>query len=260
MKEDQEAITQEEKAPGENPRRAGKSFIEMDLTASDSRLFKAEGWGRNASPQFSKVRYEIYWRSTKDINAELIMVCMDFDNSVKVKDAIEQTILAINKEIINRNIDCEILLPDSSCYEYRLASRNGQPKMDYPALDPVQRINMTGFSNRLFLLELERDNQSIMNTDFKNQLTMNTQDCSIASTKDTDVIHSQKLKNKPFMSSNAASSGICSKICCCFFGTRTKRPSLNGVNTTSPSPFNPKMGKPKDKSRSSKLKIPLLAD
>ena len=107
----------------------------MDLTATDIDLRSHRVDARTAlgtGSQFSKVRYEVYWCCSKGREPGLVKVSMDLDNSVKVKDAIDEAILLINKDLVNNKAESELLMQDSSCYEFRLASRNGEPKMDYP--------------------------------------------------------------------------------------------------------------------------------
>lgn len=135
MQVDQHGNGKEEQLLAEpKPRPPGKSFVEMDLTAvfDEGRVYQIDTWGKGSSPQFGKVRYEVYWRSRRRPEAPLLKVSMDLDNAVTVREAIDEAVTLINRTLINHKSACDLLLQVSNLYEFRLASKTGEPKIDYP--------------------------------------------------------------------------------------------------------------------------------
>lgn len=121
-----------------DPPQAGRSYMQMDLTAADVSSDDIKGASgrfevRIDGVTFGRVRYQVFWKPCgSKPGVQPIMVVMDMDNTVKVIDAIEKAIELVNRAILNGNNSWTLLHQNSSAFEFRLANKKGEPKMDYP--------------------------------------------------------------------------------------------------------------------------------
>jgi len=134
---------------------------------------------------------------------------VDVDNAYRVIDVIAIALMQVNKELahIKSNLTLE---PSPELFEIRLANKQGLPKEDYPALDPIQKLNRSGFSNRLCLTEIT-PGMGVANSETSKQRFPHNH--SVASTTDTCTRKSVIFVKGP-VAVPEPSKGLCS----CFSG------------------------------------------